>query len=330
MAKDKDKQVNPAAAALKKQKAAALKKGKAQVAAQRNERLANRNPDRLQRQIDELKNVETRGQLRPKDKQTLEGLERDLRMVKKARESLGEKAPSFGGKRDGGERRDSGTRDRGSRGGGVLGKRRRDGSGWKQHADEPESSETDEDAREIPMPTDLENEPPIPRKPRRPQNANDTPMGEPRLPHALPEKPPVKAQTVYESAPQIRNLQKEAVSRFVPAAVAAKRKLAQGQGRLMEPEEADRLERGGYLGTSTSKKPPQQSVDGMGDEEERFRREMDELETVAATEGAASEAFKEAQYLAMNDVAEGDDVEAATTKRLKQVELEEVEDEGDM
>lgn len=329
MAKDKDKQLNPAAAALKKQKAAALKKGKAQVAAQRNERLAHRNPDRLQRQIDELKESESRGQLRPKDKQTLENLERDLRMVKKARESLGEKAPTFGGRRDGGERRDFGDRDRGGRGGGVLGKRRRDGSGWKQHADEPESSDTDEGARDIPMPTDIENEPPIPRRPKRPQNANDTPMGEARLPHALPEKPVVKAQTVYESAPQVRNLQKEAISRFVPTAVAAKRKLAQGQGRLMEPEEMDRLERGGYLGAAASSNP-QQSSDGMGDEEERFQREMEELETAAAAEGAADEGTKEAQYLAMNDAAQGEDIEAATTKRLKQVELEEVEDEGDM
>ena len=57
MAKDKSEKraLNPAAAALKAQKQAAAKKGKAQVLAQRNERLARRNPDRLQRQIDDLK-----------------------------------------------------------------------------------------------------------------------------------------------------------------------------------------------------------------------------------------------------------------------------------
>ncbi|KAI4244297.1 MAG: hypothetical protein L6R40_003023 [Gallowayella cf. fulva] len=44
MAKDKDRALNPAAAQLKADKARALKKGKAAITAQRNERLAQRNP----------------------------------------------------------------------------------------------------------------------------------------------------------------------------------------------------------------------------------------------------------------------------------------------
>lgn len=269
MAKDKEKkQMNPAAAALKKQKADALKKGKAQVLAQRNERLAQRNPQRLQRQIDELKQADEAGQLRPKDKQHLEQLERDLRAVNKARETLGTSAPKFGRREDDkGFRREFGDRD-----GSVLGKRRRD---WKREDREP-SSETDEGVRDIPMPTDHDNEPPIPRRARQAGNEG---RGQ-RAPHTLPEKP-VQAQTTYSSAPQIRDLQKEAVARFVPTAVAARKKLAQGQGRLMEPEEADALERQGYIGeagrSSAGKSGAAEDDGELDEEEERFRREMDGL-----------------------------------------------------
>lgn len=45
----------------------------------------------------------------------------------------------------------------------------------------------------------------------------------------------------------IRDLRKEAVSAFVPTAVRMKMDKGQGQGGLIEPEEADRLEKEGYL-----------------------------------------------------------------------------------
>jgi hypothetical protein len=59
----------------------------------------------------------------------------------------------------------------------------------------------------------------------------------------------VEAKTVYESAPVVRDLRKEAVA-FVPAVVRKKLEKGKGAGGLLEPEEADRLEREGYLGTS--------------------------------------------------------------------------------
>lgn len=68
------------------------------------------------------------------------------------------------------------------------------------------------------------------------------------------------AQTVYEAKPVIRDLKKEAVSAFMPTAVRMKMEKSKGQGGLMEPDEADRLEREGYLktsGTATTVSGPQ-------------------------------------------------------------------------
>src|ERR1700759_218862 len=94
-----ERQINPATAALKASKKASIKKQKTQLAQQRTEKFARRNPDRLQKQIDELNALKDRsgGVLRPKDKETLDQLERDLRAVRKAREILGDKAPTYGG-----------------------------------------------------------------------------------------------------------------------------------------------------------------------------------------------------------------------------------------
>ncbi|KAJ9663092.1 hypothetical protein H2201_005763 [Coniosporium apollinis] len=244
MAKDKDRTLNPAAAQRKAEKQKALKKGKQAVQAQRNERLAKKNPDRLARQIEELKELEQGGGLKPRDKQTLEGLEKELRAVRKAREALGDAAPKFSSRPPRREDGREGEGSRGARGGGrdrgVLGKRRRDGSPVGS-ADRDESSETDEDVRNIPMPRDTP--PPIPGR-QRSRNPNEEPLGSaPRVPHALPPKP--AAQTVYTSAPVVRDLRKEA-ARFMPAAVAQKMRAAKGGGRLLEAEELERLERAGY------------------------------------------------------------------------------------
>jgi hypothetical protein len=293
MAKDKERVVNPAQAQRRLEKQKALKKGKAEVQARRNEKLARRNPERLQRQIDDLKAVENSGQpLRPREKQVLEGLERDLRAVKKAREALGDRAPKFGsGETTQGQRHDRGQ------GPGLLGKRRRDGfDRWGKQSD---SSDTDESVRRIPMPRDTP--PPIPRQhPQRHETgANAEPLGEGRVvgerqTHPLPQKPEIpEAKTVYEAAPAIRNLQKEAVSKFVPTIVRMKQDTAKGHGRLVEPEEMDRLEREGYVGsvgasgpstsaTSTASGPPPTNAAVLTDidtadlaeEEERFNHEL--------------------------------------------------------
>lgn len=153
----------------------------------------------------------------------------------------------------------------------MLGKRRRD------DGDESSEEETPEDVKRIPMPRDTP--PPIPkeildkwyqkRRERightqnnqnnngpRGTNANMTPLGAgERITgrgDVIPDRPSfpqpkVEAKTIYESAPVIRDLRKEATA-FVPAAVRAKLNKSKGVGGLVEPEEMDKLEKAGYMG----------------------------------------------------------------------------------
>lgn len=367
----KERTPNPATAALKSQKQATIKKQKAQIAAQRTARLANRNPERLQKQIDEL--VATKeaqgGKLRPKDQSVLEGLERDVRIVKKAREA----DPNYG-------------RDKGRDGdAGVLGKRRREdgakhmsgqrdgrsarehGAGHRgdhrrrQYSSEPD---TDPEVRDIPMPRDTP--PPIP--PRRPRDSDVNSGGGRGLPSqadafrarkpfanlagdhnsnmtnnasssAPPPRPRPQAKTEYSSAPVIRDLRKEAVDRFMPAAVAAKAKAAKEKkdakegkvlGKLLEPEELDKLEAAtkvsaakasngtgqeGFDVAATPKGGRDADLDDenamlreLEEEERRFRHENehsgtqetnDAMETGEEVRGIADEMEKEAQFKAM-------------------------------
>jgi hypothetical protein len=302
MAKDKEKkQQNPATAALKAAKNRTISKQKAAVAAQRSERLAKRNPERIQRQIDELKQAREAagGVLNARDRKQLEELERDVGRIQKAREKSGMKPDE----RKGGERE---QRD-GDRG--ILGKRGRDGENARERFREPRrqrtpESETDDEAKSIPMPLDIENMPPIPRKPR--------------VRHALPDAPtqadlelaPV-AQTTYSSAPQLRDLHKEAVSRFVPAAVASKIAAVKGEGaRLLEPEEADALEAAGYTAAKAQKK-----------------------ETDLIAKKTADEAEKEVEFRMMaRENREGpaqslEEEERRFQQEVRNVEMEDVEDE---
>ncbi|KAL9106087.1 MAG: hypothetical protein Q9227_008832 [Pyrenula ochraceoflavens] len=345
MARDKEKSVNPATAHLKAQKSRQLKKGRAEALTRRNEKLARRNPERLQRQIDDLKALEANGSIKPREKEILAELERDVKAIRKARENLGDKAPSFGGgsrgPRDGSDRRGGETGKNQH-----LGKRNRDGSfKSRQHsardASTSSGSETDESVRRIPMPRDTP--PPIPRPRRR--SRSPPPAG--NSSHPLPSKPPstAPAQTTYSSAPQIRDLKKEAVSRFVPAAVRQKTEAVRGQGKLVEPEEMDRLEKSGYglpatRGNEVNKDTLAAETMEAGseaarlaEEEERFRREVEidggsvegavdrnaaAAETMAAGVKAADLAEDEEKYLREMDTS---------MRQEKQVEIEEVEDE---
>jgi hypothetical protein len=147
----KERSINPAQAQRKAEKARAVRKGAIslpralesaltplhsdlppsqakQIQARRNEKLARRNPERLQKQLDDLKAIEgSGGKLTAHENTALENLEKDLQAVRKAREALGDAAPKSGsggfrnGDRDGGRGGFGG-----GRGGGVLGKRRRD------------------------------------------------------------------------------------------------------------------------------------------------------------------------------------------------------------
>lgn len=235
--------MNPATAHLKSEKARALKKSKATISAQRQERLASRNPLRLERQISELKEG---GLKNARDKKQLGELERQLSQVKKARAKAGDKAHTFG---EGGRVGREGDKERPRSG--VLGKRTR-GEGHMR--EQSSGSETDESVRRIPMPRDTP--PPIPsqyRHVRRREgdvgkgNANMEPLGEGRQPpvHEPPPKP--EAKTTYEAKPAVRDLRKEAVKAFIPAVVARKVGAVKGgSGRLLEEDEVQRLEREGY------------------------------------------------------------------------------------
>ncbi|KAL8683476.1 MAG: hypothetical protein Q9186_000516 [Xanthomendoza sp. 1 TL-2023] len=284
MAKDKDRALNPATAQLKADKARALKKGKAAISAQRNERLATRNPSRLERQIGDLKALaaDSPSGLGGRDKKQLEELEKQLGLVRKAREKVGDRAPTFGaggarggrGEGGGGGGGGGGERGRGRGRGGVLGKRSRGDDAGREGSSS--GDETDESVRRIPMPRDTP--PPIPFRYRRhhherggrargghddghnngfaSRNANMEPLGEgrERVIHALPAKPEAAAaavvpKTTYEAKPMVRDLRKEAVRAFMPAVVARKVMAAKGGGgSLLEEEEAEKLEKEGYMG----------------------------------------------------------------------------------
>lgn len=266
MPKDKDRTLNPAAAQRKLEKQKALKKGKATVLAQRTSRLAARNPVRLERQIAELKALETDSgkPLKAREKKQLEDAERDLARVKKARETVG--APTAAGGGRGGRTGAGGGRDgeRGRGGGGLLGKRTRE-STWARDSDE--SEDTDESVRRIPMPRDTpppipravqhhRNHRPVPTSDDKPSltNANLEPLGHssrvlpgPRSPPSSENNIKLEPKTVYESKPVVRDLRKEAVEKFVPLAVKRKLDARRGEGgRLLEEEEMSRLEKEGY------------------------------------------------------------------------------------
>lgn len=303
----KERSFNPAAAQRKADKQKEIAKNKTQIQNQRNEKLARRNPERLQRQIDELKELEQRGGLRPKDQETLKQLERDVKGIKRAREALGDAAPKFPERR---ERREDGKHDARQeqmqrRQNQHLGKRRRD-------EEDAQSSDTDPEVRDIPMPRDTP--PPIPRQPREkfvdPQIGSD---GQ-RVPHALPAKPAAPAQTVYSSAPQIRDLKKEAV-KFMPTAVAAQKKRLKGEGRLLEPEEADRLEQAGY-------RAAQKAAEEAGREAE-FREHSAKIRA----DGRADVDMDEEARRFEEEINEIYPPEAENRPRA--VQIEEVEDDGD-
>ncbi|KXH61113.1 WW domain binding protein 11 [Colletotrichum salicis] len=267
----KEKNYNPVNAQRKADKAKAIKKGKAEVQGRRNEKLARRNPERLQKQIDDLKGITTNGgKLSRHEEQVLEGLEKELRAVNKAREALGDKAPTFSRGGGGYNNRD------GDFSGGVLGKRRRENDELTSDEDVPD------DVKRIPMPRDTP--PPIPKElmdkwyaKRRARWQAEKAEREPPEEREKKEKeakaPAPEPKTVYEAKPMVRNLTKEAVTAFVPTHVKMKLEKGKGQGGLMEPEEADRLEQEGYLPTnaslaeSESTKPHQVMVEDAEDED---------------------------------------------------------------
>ena len=315
----KEKNYNPVQEAKKAEKQKQIKKQKANLQAQRNEKFARRNPNRIQRDIDALKELDQSGNIRPHERQRLQELEKDLAAVNKARLALGDKAPQFRPERrseSDKEHSSRGDRDgRGGRGGrgGVLGKRTRDG---KRKVED--SSDTDADVRDIPMPRDTP--PPLPQQRQRQLHAEQDTSSESKKP-----------TIVYEAAPEVRNFLKEA-TKFMPASVVQKIKLAKGEGRLLEPEEFDKLKEEGYIDATIRK------ADAGVTEREETNEELEDLLRTRNTsaredmEHAVEAALEEAEYSMMAAEADGEiqgisDEAAVAEKRLRHVEIEEVEDE---
>lgn len=314
MPSEKSRPINPAAAQRKLEKTRALRKSKAAIQAQRTTRLATRNPLRLEQTIASLKSLRESqgGKLGPQEKKALEDAERDLVRVRKARETVGVKDGPPGREEGGG-----GGRGRGAGGQGLGVKRlRREMEGknkeeWESEEEEQEDEETDEDVRRIPMPRDTP--PPIPRRPHphpaststsaSASNANLEPLGPARIPPSSytpddttttttttsqsPASAPAPAPTaikIYESAPQVRDLRREAVASFVPEVVRRKLDAVRGKGKLLEEEELRELEIGGYTnvvgGGGTSATGGEMKKKDRGDEEEegKFRKEEERFE----------------------------------------------------
>ncbi|KAG9185494.1 hypothetical protein G6011_08038 [Alternaria panax] len=331
----KEKNYNPVQEAKKAEKQKAIRKQKTQLQNQRNEKLARRNPNRIQRDIDSLKELDQSGAIRPHERQRLQELEKDLAAVNKARAALGDKAPVFKPERQYNNSNNDDNRERGAaqrdRRANVLGKRSRDG----QRKDD-DSSDTDDDVKCIPMPRDTP--PPIPKRYLQQQSQQDADDGTTTAP---PE--PKKPTIVYEAAPQVRDLRKEA-TKFMPASVAQKMKLAKGEGRLLEPDEFDKLREEGYMkekkaSTPATEKKAEGGADTVvvartaeEDELDAFLRSQNNMSAADVAEQAAEEAVKEAEYEMMAQEVEGNmrgiAGEASTAENtLKHVSMEEVEDE---
>jgi hypothetical protein len=74
----------------------------------------------------------------------------------------------------------------------------------------------------------------------------------------------------------IRDLRQEAVSKFVPAAVRMQQDAIKGRGKLVEPEEMDRLEKAGYVQASSAGKKPQQTEEDIEKALKQFEEETRE------------------------------------------------------
>jgi len=336
MAKDKDRAQNPATAHAKSEKAKALKKSRAALAVQRTERLSQRNPERLQRQLDELlaEEAASGGTLRPRDREAKEKLERDIKAVRGAREKLGGKDGKDGdrgvlGKRSRGDVQQQQQQRRGNTQYSHHQHRHNDNDAHASDA----SSATDPDVRAIPMPRDTP--PPLPRR-------HPPPRQQHHQPHDLPARPTAPAQTTYSSAPQIRNLQKEATSAFVPAAVAARLKQArpapdEHEHKLLELEEVEALERAGYLrappgaraGEEEEEEEERRRREVLEEEEKRFERELREAEE-AGDEAVVEMMAGEEEEAGLRRGSSGTAVEAQGVRAergLGRVQMEEVSDE---
>ena len=228
--------VNPVTAHRRAEKAKQIKKSKEQITERRTERLAGRNPQRIEKAIEELKLIEQGGRLTAVERERLARLEKELTDVERAKRKRPDLRPEPSG-----DRRRDGDEPRGE-------KRRRG------NEDESDGGSTDPETRRIPMPRDTP--PPIPpevmvklKESRKALWEEEQRRRQEQGPHALPMKPasvakPVEVKSSYSAEPVLRDLKKEAIKAFVPN-VIRRGQPAKGNGtnhRLKEPEEAERRE----------------------------------------------------------------------------------------
>jgi hypothetical protein len=113
----------------------------------------------------------------------------------------------------------------------------------------------------------------------------------------------------------LRDLKKEA-TRFVPSAVAQKKKRVKGEGRLLEPEEIEKLEKAGYYAAGKAA--------GEAEKEEEIEQ------VIAATEkGGDGDLDMDEEMKRLE--AEMNDIESTGGEQNpgRRVQLEEVDDDGD-
>lgn len=108
----------------------------------------------------------------------------------------------------------------------------------------------------------------------------------------------------------------------MPTAVAQKMRLAKGEGRILEPEEFDKLQKEGYINAATEGSAEADS------EVDQFLK----TQGIDAAGQAAEAAVQEAEHEMMEAEAKGEMDDPALAGRvaeskLHQVEIEEVEDE---
>lgn len=110
----------------------------------------------------------------------------------------------------------------------------------------------------------------------------------------------------------------------MPTAVANKMKLAKGEGRLLEPEEFDKLKEEGYMETQKPKEETDPELEAL------MRTQSTPVSIMA--ERAVEEAVREAEFEMMAVEAAGGikgvaSEAALAENKLHHVEMEEVEDE---
>lgn len=104
----------------------------------------------------------------------------------------------------------------------------------------------------------------------------------------------------------------------MPSAVAAQKARTKGQGRLLEPEEADRLEKAGYMAA--------QKAAEAGEKEERFKQ-LEQQAKAPTTTSQDIDMEEEARRFEL-EMAEMIGEPPSQQDGRKTVQMEDVEDDG--